>query len=190
MLKRSCFKNQKGSLLIEVLAALGIGVVIVSAMSGLGSRTLRDTVISSKKSQATRLSEQGLEGVRSVRDQNIKDAFVDSGCNLTLNPNDPTSPPTDLTTCNEWSDIWKVTYVSSKTFTLYPPNSSGNTNNYWLLKDSAVAETINGITRQVMIEEANPTDPTRIKKITVTASVVDGPNIFKSVQETYLRKTN
>lgn len=169
----------KGWLLLEVVVALGFGVTVVVALTSVGVRSLHDSTLSQKRAQITRLSQQGIEAVRSIRDQNIRGAYLDSSCNLA-------SPPADIPTCNEWSDVWQQGYVTPKDLKLAPPNASTN---YWKLTDQGVPEVVRGISRQVTVSEVSPTpDTSNIKQIKVRAWFVDGGNTYESVQETYLRR--
>ncbi len=177
--------NNSGALLLEVLIAAGIGAVIIVAFSQLGTRALRDTGVSSRRAQLTRLTQQGLEAVRSIRDQNIKGAFADNSCTLVVNPLDPTA---DQPYCNEWVDVWKWNYSQPKEFRLIPPGSTGNPNTYWMMTDNNIPESVNNVSRKVIIAETTPPDPTKIKKITVVTYFLDATNLYESKQETLLRK--
>ena len=195
MVKRIFFNNEKGALLLEVLAAVGIGVVVVAAIAQLGIRALRESVVSNKSAQTTRYTEQGIEAVRSIRDQDLKDAFTDNTCGIVANVTDPKAPPQDpasgLYVCNEWSDVYRdsVSYTIPKTFKLIPPLSDP-TKNYWRLVASPTPEDINSgvFKRSVTLSELVTADPNRIKKIVVESWTMDGVNTLKSTQETYLRK--
>lgn len=173
--------NDRGALLLEVLTALGIGAILVAALTQLGVKSLRDSTISQKRSNLTRLAQQGIEAVRSIRDQNIRGAFVDNSCKLVVNPG--SDPYADVSTCNEWVDIWRWTYPFPRTFRLTAPSED----NYWKMTDSATPETIDSISRLVTISELSPYDD-KIKKVVVKTYFTDGPNTYSSEQTTYLRK--
>jgi len=181
---KSHYISNKGALLLEVLTALGIGAILVAALTQLGVKSLRESTISQRRSSLTRLAQQGIEAVRSIRDQNIRGAFIDTSCSLVVNPSN--DPYADVPTCNEWVDVWRWEYPTPSTFRLSAPNESlGNT--FWVMSSSSDPEILDNISRLVTISELTPADP-KIKKVTVKAYFTDGTNTYTSEQTTYLRK--
>ncbi len=71
----SLIKNQKGQTLIEVLVAIAIGTLVVTAILGLATRSTRNANFARTSEQATKLSQQGLEIVRNIRDVDADDSI-------------------------------------------------------------------------------------------------------------------
>ena len=63
-------KNEKGQSLIELLVAIGLGMVIVGSLVSLGNANTRRATQSRQENQATKLAQEGAEIVRNVRDVN------------------------------------------------------------------------------------------------------------------------
>src|SRR3989338_6812795 len=180
---KSYYISNKGALLLEVLTALGIGAILVAALTQLGVKSLRESTISQRRSSLTRSAQQGIEAVRSIRDQNIRGAFIDTSCSLVVNPSN--GPYADVPTCNEWVDVWRWEYPTPNTFRLSSPDAAGDP--FWKMSNSSDPETIDSVSRLVTISELTPADP-KIKKVIVKAYFTDGTNTYTSEQTTYLRK--
>ncbi|HEY5601170.1 MAG TPA: hypothetical protein VIK81_03720 [Patescibacteria group bacterium] len=58
-----------GQTLLEMVAALGVAVIIIVALSIVIVRSIRSTQVAKNQSIATKLTEESIESVRTVRDQ-------------------------------------------------------------------------------------------------------------------------
>jgi Tfp pilus assembly protein PilV len=63
----------KGQTLIEVLAALGIVIIIITALTGVVITSMSNTRFSKDQSLATQYAQEGMEIVRQKRDNNYAD---------------------------------------------------------------------------------------------------------------------
>lgn len=82
-MNRVIHKNQKGIGLVEVIAALGVTVVVITALVSLSVFTLRASLQSKLLLEGTKLASRETELVRAYRDKSISwQAFVDdmAGC--------------------------------------------------------------------------------------------------------------
>jgi len=68
--------NQKGQTLVEVLAGLGLILIVVTALIGMGVVALKASTSARNRTVAAKLANEGMELVRSERDQNTWDDFV------------------------------------------------------------------------------------------------------------------
>lgn len=91
-----------GQTLMEMVAALGVAVVIIVALSIVVVRAIRSTQIAKNQSIATKLTQEALEGVRTIRDQSGWQQFsaytAESGTCYKVNS---TSVVLETTTCPE-----------------------------------------------------------------------------------------
>lgn len=62
--------NQKGETLLELTMAAGLAVLVISALTITTIIGLRNTQLSQNQTQATKLAQEGLEHVRSIRSRN------------------------------------------------------------------------------------------------------------------------
>lgn len=63
---------QKGQSLLEVAVTIGIAALVISAVSITTLIGLKNSQFSQNQIQATKLAQEGLEAIRSMRDNNIK----------------------------------------------------------------------------------------------------------------------
>ena len=84
--------QENGQSMIEVIVAVTVGILVVTALTFATIFSLRNASFSKNQSQATKLAQEGIEWVRTGRDRNsnINNAVNISGC----------------TGVRLWSDIW------------------------------------------------------------------------------------
>ena len=70
-------KNQKGQTLVEVLAGLGLILIVVTALIGMGIVALKASTSARNRTVGAKLAGEGMELARSVRDQDGLSAVVD-----------------------------------------------------------------------------------------------------------------
>jgi len=68
--------NQRGQTLIEVVAGIGLLVIVVTALIGMGIVALKTSTSARNRTVAAKLASEGMEIARSVRDQSGLDAVV------------------------------------------------------------------------------------------------------------------
>jgi hypothetical protein len=67
---------KKGIALVEVIAALGIAVIIISSLVSLSVYTLRSSLNSKLQLEATKIANRELELIRAYRDSTDWDTFI------------------------------------------------------------------------------------------------------------------
>lgn len=95
--------TQKGQSLFEVLVAVALAALIVTAIASLATKSIGNTLYARNQSEATKLAQNGIEYVRYRRDKNPEGFFDNSDrpsesdmnseinctgiftCNLTIN---------------------------------------------------------------------------------------------------------
>lgn len=70
------FKSQKGQTLVEVLAGLGLILIVVTALIGMGVIALKTSSSARNRTIAVKLANEGMEMARAVRDQQGFDLLV------------------------------------------------------------------------------------------------------------------
>ncbi|OGY29577.1 MAG: hypothetical protein A3F35_02765 [Candidatus Woykebacteria bacterium RIFCSPHIGHO2_12_FULL_45_10] len=83
--------KQKGQTLIEVVVAIALGVVVITALVGLGARANRNANYSKISEIASKFAQEGQELVRQIRDQDGKVTGI------------VCSP-----TCDSWDDLYNT----------------------------------------------------------------------------------
>lgn len=143
MFMNAKFNNQSGQTLIEVVVALALGIVIIVALVGLGTRANRSVNLAKVTETASKFAQEGQEIVRQIRNQNgpVLDAT------LACSPN-----------CR-WSDLY-TTSVNS-TYHLIPSGGSCTAPaGQWCLGSggSGDALTLSGVVleREITISDTNP----------------------------------
>lgn len=72
-------KNQKGQTMFELIMALMVAMVIVTAIVSVVTVSLRNSLFAKQQSEATRFAQEGLEWVRSQRDSSWTTFYAKSG---------------------------------------------------------------------------------------------------------------
>lgn len=94
-MKQQKTKNESGQLLLEILLALMIGVIMATAFVTLGTFSVRNSRFSTNQSIATKLAQEGIEAVITIRDQNSPAALLNNAGN------------------DQWTELFQVGIVSS-----------------------------------------------------------------------------
>lgn len=159
-------KSNKGQSLIEVIIVASVGTLVVGAMVMVSIISLRNTSFAKNQLQATKLAQDGLEKVRSIRDRNLDIKF---GLEQTIISFDTLLAKDELT-CDQ-PDI-------SCFFTIKPDGilTSGI--------EITTEPTGNNMTRQILIEGDDPTQ----KKVTAVVKWTDISGEHESRLTTILRK--
>lgn len=104
--------NQKGQSLLELIIVIAVGIVIVTALVFSAISSLRNSALAKNQAQATRLSQEGIETLRILRD---RDGSVSKG-GISCNTN-PCKFNTD----------WSVLYsCPSNAICYFKINADGN----------------------------------------------------------------
>jgi len=77
-------KNQKGQTLVEVLAGLGLILIVVTALIGMGIVALKASTSARNRTVAAKLANEGMEIARSKRDQDGLSTVVDVSDDVTV----------------------------------------------------------------------------------------------------------
>ena len=67
--------KEKGQVLVEAVIALAVSVLIISGLLSVVTASIGSATFSRNQSSATKYTEEGMELVRSYRDQNTWDVF-------------------------------------------------------------------------------------------------------------------
>jgi Tfp pilus assembly protein PilV len=78
-MKRNRLKKQAGIALVEVIAALGIAVLTITALASLSISTLRSSLDSKLLLEGTKIANKQVELVRAYRDGRTWDEFIYGG---------------------------------------------------------------------------------------------------------------
>lgn len=156
--------NLRGNSLIEVVIAATVGILVVTALTFATIFSLRNATFAKSSAQATKLAQEGIEKVRTLRD---RDGVVYySG-----------SP-----SASKFSDFWAITFSCSGFVNCYFYfNSSGTFQGGSI----TIFENIQpNFKRQFRIEDTG----TEQKKVTSLVQWADFSGTHESKLVTYLRK--
>lgn len=162
--------NQKGQSLLEVTIAIGIAVLVISALTVTTLIGLRNSQFAQNQVQATKYAQEGLEKVKYMRDKDI--CILIGGLEYKWKNGDPLI-----------NTIWSYNFppIPDKTFYL---TSVGNCQ---LTADSAPAGEVNlgsKFSRSFILEDMNNNQ--NQKKIKVQVSWSDAAGSHKSELVTIL----
>lgn len=152
--------KQKGQSLLELIISLAIAILVLGALAFAVITSLRNAQLAKNQTQATKLAQEALETIRSLRDRN---GSVDNG---------------------NFNDLWN-TQLRCADGSCYFILNAGNGLSH---RNSAVFENIApNFTRQIQIEDVS--DGTTQKQITAIVQWTDTTGIHKSQLTTILGKT-
>lgn len=155
--------NSEGSTLVEVLVAIALALIVVVAMISLGVTSQRNANLSKNQTIATNLAKQGVEIVRSIRDEGARAGSIQQ-CSVN----------------NDWDDLWtdRVTSLcggSGGSVKFKIGNSGG-----WFLEKNDTPEVKYAIfKRQVEISDEAVTYSS-LKTVKVTTTWEDASGSHKS----------
>lgn len=159
--------DEKGSTLIETLVAVALAVVIIVAMVSLGVTSQKNSNFSKNQLVATNLSKQGMEAVRSIRDDTSRSAI--SGCA----PNDT------------WSELW-----SNRISALCGGNVSGEpdtvqfklseTDGFWSLGKNTDPDVSYTLFKRIVKISDSASGYSSTKRVTVITTWIDASGTHKS----------
>ena len=166
--------NDKGQSLIEVIVAMTVGILVVSALTFATIFSLRNAGFAKASAQATKLAQEGIERVRTGRDRNIAISDFQLG--------------TQGITSWDDSDLWDNQISSNCT-----PNCYFNINSSGGLKYLTAADSVpllaesNGQFKRVVILSDDASFRTE-KKVIVVVTWNDFAGTQESRLATILRK--
>ena len=97
--------NQKGQSLVELIVVTAVAVIVVGALTFATIAALRNAAFSKNQTQATKLAQDGLERMRSLRD---RDSDIQ-----TLNIPDKSGNPGKISLVNIWDYFLARDYCNS-----------------------------------------------------------------------------
>lgn len=165
--------NDKGQTLMELLVVIAVSVIIIGALVFATISSLRNAQFSKNQAQATKLAQEGIEKLRSIRDRNSS---------ITTSIRYPLStPPRNI---DKFSDTYSVylsrDHCNGTNGICYFRFLSG------VLTQEATKETIGNFSRQILLsDDANYQN---IKKASAVVTWSDFAGPHQSVLTTILRK--
>lgn len=161
---------ERGQSLLEITLTLGIAALVISAIAITTIIGLQNSEYSQNQIQATKLAQEGLEAIRSMRDNDTPVTYL-------INPY-----------CWNDSDTNKVWTLSTGTYYLRLSSTPGSAcSGYSALSDSPSEPKIQGkFNRTVLMEPAFIAAGQYQIKFTVTVSWVDSSGTHQSALATIL----
>ncbi len=157
--------NNKGQTLIEMIVVISVGVLVVGGLVFATINSLRNANFAKNQAQVTKLAQEGIERVRSIRDQNGVAVFNHGGGQTST-----------------FSQLYSVLMVSTCNPCKFNLNSAQNS-----LNSTSNPEIVGNFTRQVQITD-DATNWASEKKITVVVSWTDPTGSHESKLTTILTK--
>ena len=176
-------QSQSGQTLIELIVVIAVSVIVVGALVFAIIASLRNAQFSKNQSQATKLAQEGIEKVRSIRDR-------DGDIYTTITY--PQSSPTR--NISKFSELYTVNISHNICNTV---NGDGPCYFYFtdtgVLNQGAVTNTeaIENFNRQLLLSDVNTGTPPSyqvIKTVTVVVNWTDFSGPHESRLTTILRK--
>lgn len=171
--------SEKGQTLLEVIAAAAVGILVVSALTFATIFSLRNATFAKNSTQATKLAQEGIERVRSIRD---RDSAISTDIDY----------PGSSRKIDKFSELFSVDLAHTICNTIkdnQPVDSpcyfgfdSGN-----LTKPMIVDETIDSFKRRVLIGDQTATKGSE-KTVTLLVTWTDFAGPHESRLTTILRK--
>ncbi len=170
--------NIKGQSLLELVIALSFLIVIVTVITVSTANGLKNSQFSKNQVQATKIAQEGIERVRTIRDRNY------SVCGVNSAP----------TTLKKFSNMWSESCAGANC--LYTFKAGGNlcqgvavSDVYWLYKENSSlnfeAIVANGVTfeRRITVLDSSPVTT---KEVQVRVTWIDSLGSHSSWLSTIL----
>lgn len=167
-------RNEKGQSLMEVVVALTVGILVVTALTFATLFSVRNAGFSKASIQATKLAQEGLERVRSGRDKN---ADITGGFQPYGNP------------VTEWNDdnLWSQISGSSDCIPNCYFNISSSGELQYIGTTPLSAQVVGQFKRVIILSDDLTTYSTR-KKVTAVVRWTDASGPHESKLTTILGK--
>ena len=78
--------NEKGQSLLEVLVALAIVVIVILALVGVTTVSIRNATFAKNRALATKYAQEWMEEARKSRDEDSISFFIDGSCYVSDTP--------------------------------------------------------------------------------------------------------
>lgn len=172
--------NEKAQTLLELTIVIAVAVLVIGALTFATIGSLRNASFAKNQSQATKLAQEGIEKIRSIRDRNTNIQTLNIGGSPSLIP---------------FMDLYNsfISHDYCSDAPCYFKLVSGVLNQVPGEKDY---ETIpGGFSRQVQIFDKQSCPPTTNcfkaqKEITVIVTWIDFSGVHQSKLTTYLRNSS
>ena len=163
-------RSQNGQTLLELVIVISVSVIVVGALVFATIASMRNASFSKNQAQATKLAQEGIEKVRSLRDRN-----EDNKVNFIKRNGEHTS---------QFSDLWSIQFgcadsISNCYFRLISGSLIGGAS-------TAFEDISTSFRRQILIEDQD--DGTSQKKVTAVVTWSDFAGVHESKLTTILRK--
>lgn len=89
--------NEKGQSLIELIVSITIAILVLSSLAFAIITSLRNASLANSQAQATKLAQEGLEKVRSIRDRDGATDYIKA----------------DGTHTGKFSELWSISFTCS-----------------------------------------------------------------------------
>ena len=76
---KQIFKDKKGQTLIEIIIAIAVGTLIITAILALATRSNRNSNLARASAQASKLAEGGLEVIKNIKSEGQADVMRPDG---------------------------------------------------------------------------------------------------------------
>ncbi len=76
MFSNNHFKKEKGQTLVEVLVVLAVAAIMIVSLIGLVLISLKNATLAQNQTKATKLSQDAIDKIRILRDDNIKGNLI------------------------------------------------------------------------------------------------------------------
>lgn len=163
--------GEVGQTLIELIVVVAVGTIIISALTFAAIYTLRNAQFAKNQSQSTKLSQEGVEQIRSIRDRDQAGSISGFTCNSTA-----------VTT---FSGLWSCNLSGPCAGGICYFTLSNNTLVYGSV--NSFEDLGNGLTRQVQLKNGFSYD--KEKEVTVLVRWNDISGVHDSRITSVLRNT-